>query len=225
MVFTHHKIYFDIARTKSFLNNLRSLFNRNPVRNDASAIFSGSAFPSSFTMFKQLINSLIAFIRTFITVFTLPYPVIQTFYTNRAFTGSMAFNTHNFRTPLFMRQPFYRLLFHRLGKLHQLRLLMVPLLRSSLSAQRHIFDSKSASLGDIPVQLSANRRGMNPNFLSNPFLVHSSLKKGLNLVSLYQTELCVFLRHKQSKDCATQSNDKMPLKAFCHLHSKIALIS
>ena len=42
------------------------------------------------------------------------------------------------------------------------------------------------------VQFPTNGRGMNSNFLSNPFLFHSCLKKGLNLIPLYQIELCIF---------------------------------
>jgi hypothetical protein len=56
-------------------------------------------------------------------------------------------------------------------------------------------------------------------------LTPTRLEEGLNLIPLFKTELGVVFRHRQSKDCTTWSNDKMPSKAFYRLFLKIALIS
>src|SRR5574343_763326 len=120
-------------------------------------------------MLKQLIYPLVTLVCSLISVFTLPYPLIQPFQTYRAFACSVAFHTNTLGTPFFMGQPFDGLLFHRIGKLHRFRLLLVALVRFTLGAFGHVLSSCPTSFSNVPVQFPTNSRGMNTNFLSNPF--------------------------------------------------------
>jgi hypothetical protein len=195
------------------------------MKDDSSVFFSCSALSSALTMFKVVVNIFITFLDSFFTMLTMPDPLVQPLSTYRAFTRLTANKTYNLRTPLLIAQPLRGLLLHYPAKLNQLGLKLMTLIRSSLSIAGNILSRCETSVGDIPVQLSAYRRGVNSNLLSNHFLFHSCLNKGLKLIPLYQTELCVVFRLKQFKDYTTPSNDKIPSKAFCHLFSKIALIT
>ena len=57
------------------------------------------------------------------------------------------------------------------------------------------------------------------------FLTPTRLHEGLKSIPLFKAELGVVFRHRQSKDCTTWSNDKMPSKAYYRLFLKITLIS
>jgi hypothetical protein len=168
MVFAHYKIYLNIAGTKPLLDNLRLLFNRHPIMDNFSTILSCSPFPSWFAMLEKLINPLVALTSSFITVFTLPYPLIQPFNTYWAFACFITICTNDFRAPFFLGEPFYRLLFHVLGKLHHLRLNLMPQLRFSLSVIGEIIIASSVSFGSIAEQFSTNSRWMNTYLLRNP---------------------------------------------------------
>ena len=210
MVFTRHKIYFYITRSYSLLNDFRPFYNRYTIRNNATSIFPITSLSSTFTMLKMLIYSFIGLISSLISMFTLTDPLTQTLCTQMAFIRYITLNTNQFRTPLFYRQPFYCLILHLWSKLHQFGFKVVSLIRPTMSVSSQIMPTFHIYLGNIPFQFSANSGRIYSKFMGHHFLFHSCLNKGFNLISLFQTELCIFFRHKQSKDCTTRSNGKIP---------------
>jgi hypothetical protein len=63
-------------------------------------------------MLQKVVDLLERFVNSFITMFTLTYPLIQRFYTHWTFTGFVALNTDDRRTPFFFRKPSDSLLFN-----------------------------------------------------------------------------------------------------------------
>jgi hypothetical protein len=177
MILIHHKIYFNITRENTFLNNLRSLLNRNPVMYNSSAILPGSSFLPAFTMLQKVVDLLIGLIRGFITAFTLPDPSIRRFYTHGAFTRTITFNADDRRTTFFLRKPLNSLFFHLGRKLRHLMLNGMSLIRFTLGIGCNIITCCSTSLGNIPAKLSAYSRRMNPNFPGNNFCFIPAFKK------------------------------------------------
>jgi len=60
--------------------------------------------------------------------------------------------------------------------------------------------------------------------LGNFFLTPTRLVESINLMTLFKTELGVVLRHRQSNDCSTWSNDKIPSTSFYRWFLKNILI-
>ena len=183
--------YYNITETLPFLHDVWSFFDWHPMLNKAPVISSAPPFSASFAMPEMLIKSLVTFVCSLITVLTLPYPLIQPFFTHRAKPCIMTDHANYFRAPLLFDQSFCSLLFNRCRERNLLRLVAVPLCSFTLGTFRSVFPSRFPAPGRIPAYFPANRGGMNSNFLSNHFLFHSCPKKGLNLISLYQSELCV----------------------------------
>ena len=100
---------------------------------------------------------------------------------------------------LFIIQAFYCLFLLGMGKLDQFRRKLMTLVRFTLGILSKILTSRPTSFGNVAVQLSTYGRRMDTNFQSNHFLFHSSLKKGPNLIPLYQTELSVIFCHSNQK--------------------------
>jgi hypothetical protein len=225
MVLTHHLINFKISSTDFFLHNIGTFFNWNSTMNSTPSALSGTTLTSASTMFQKVINLLMWLICSFVSMFTLPYQLIQRFYAHRAFTGFVVFNVNELRSPLFICKPLNGLLLHWLGNFNQLLCIPMLLICFTLGILSKIITRCSSSFSNIAVQFSTNCRGLITNFQGYYFLFHSRLEESLNLIPLDQTEVIVFFRHKQSNDCTTQSNDKMPLKAFRHFFLKIAIIT
>ena len=78
--------------------------------NNTSAILSGTAFPSAFTMPQKVVDLLKGFVSCLVAMLTLPYPLIQRLSAHRTFTRFNTFNTNKLRAPFFIIQPFYRCL-------------------------------------------------------------------------------------------------------------------
>jgi hypothetical protein len=163
--------------------------------NNASAILSGTAF----TMPQKIVDLLKGFISSFVAMLTLPYLFIQRLSAHSKFARFNTFNTNKFRAQFFMFQPFYRLFLHGMGKLYHFRLKLMTMVRFTLSILWHINTGCSAPFGNIAVQLSTYGKRINTNFLSNHFLFHSILNKGLNLIPLYQTEVSVIFCNSNQK--------------------------
>ena len=167
--------------------------------NNTSDILSGTAFTSAFTMPQKVVDLLKRFVSCLDTMLTLLYPLIKRLSAHRTLACFNTFNTNKFRAPLFIIQPFYRLLLYGMGKLDHFRLKLMALVHFTLGILSKILTSCPTSFGSIAVQLSTYDRRKNTNFLSNHFLFHSSLKKGLNLLPLYQSEVSVIFCHSNQK--------------------------
>lgn len=154
MTFTHHEIYFNITRTNTFLDNLGSFLNRNPVVYNPSAIMPDFRGSSASAILKQVINLLIRLIKSFITMFTLPNPLVQKFCNHWTFTSSVAFNTYDFRAQFLLRKPMDGLFFHLGRKLSHLVLNGMSMICFTQGIGRNIIISCSSSLGKIPAQFS-----------------------------------------------------------------------
>jgi len=63
------------------------------VENNTSAILSGSTFPPTSAMLEMIVNLLVPHFRRLIAMFTLPYPLVQRFYTHWTFSGFVSLNT------------------------------------------------------------------------------------------------------------------------------------
>ena len=137
--------------------------------------------------------------------------------TNRAIANLFAFNTNQLRTPLFHRQPLNSLFLHCQTKLHQLGLIMVSLIRSSLRIRSQIRSSCPSSLGGISSQFPTNSGRIYSKFRCNLILFHSGLNKGFNLISLYQTKLSVIFCHSNQKVALLGQKAKSYQKLFCLL--------
>jgi hypothetical protein len=72
--------------------------------NNNSAVFSGTMLPSAFGMLQKSLDLLKRFVNSFITMFTLTYPLIQLLYNHWTFTGFVAINTYDLRTPFFLQK-------------------------------------------------------------------------------------------------------------------------
>ena len=210
MVFTHHKIYFNITQPGLFVYNFRPAFNRYTILNNTPIILSGTSLPPAFAMLQVIIDLLVPFISRFIAVFTPPYPLIYPLSIYWAFTRFLAFDADDFMAPRVLRQPLNGLLLYIIRKLNNFWLGKVPVISFTLCISRQIFTSSLSMLGYVSAQLSANGRRMNPNFKSNNFLLNSYLKKGFNLISLYQTELSVIFRHRNQKIALLSQMAKCP---------------
>jgi hypothetical protein len=99
------------------------------------------------------------------------------------------------------------------GSIHYLTLLSLLIIALLTTALCLFLSIRRPHLAILRLN-SLHMRRMNPNLQGNLFLFHSRLKGSLNLIPLYQTEVSVFFGHKQSKDCTSRSNGKMPLKAL-----------
>jgi hypothetical protein len=99
VVFSNHKINLNITWSFSLFYHFWSFINRYTIMNNTSAVFSGTTLPSAFAMLQKVVDLLKGFVSSFITMFTLPYPLIQRFFTYWTFTGYVALNTNDLRTP------------------------------------------------------------------------------------------------------------------------------
>ncbi len=97
--------------------------------NNTSAVFSGTTLPSTFAMLQKVVDLLKVFVSSFITMFTLPYPLIQLFYTHWTLPGFVTLKTYDLRTPFFIRKPSNNLLFHLGTKLDNFMLNKVSWVR------------------------------------------------------------------------------------------------
>ena len=187
MVFAYHEIYFNITQPGSFINNFRPFFNWYTILNDIPVIPPGTSLSPAFSMFHVFIDLLIPFINRFITVLTLPYPLINPLSTYWAFSGFVSNGTYDFRAPLVLRQSLDSLIFHISIKLNNFWLAEVPVIGFALCISRQVSPSGLSTLCNVSAQFPANGRGINPNFPGYYLLLHSCLNKGLNLIPLYQT--------------------------------------
>jgi hypothetical protein len=199
VIFTHHKIYFNVTQPGSLVYNFGPAFNRYTIVNNTSVILSGTSLPPAFTVLQVIIDLLVSFISRFIAVFTLPYLLIYPLGTYWTFFRFFSYDADDFRTPLILRQPLNGLLLHIIREFNNFWLGKVPVVSFTLCISRQIFTSSLSTLCNVSAQFSANGGRMNPNFKCNDFLLNSYLKKGFNLISLYQTELCVIFRRRNPK--------------------------
>ncbi len=143
--------------------------------NNTSAVFSGTTLPSRFAMLQKLIDLIKKFVSGFIAMFTLPYPLIQRFYTHWTFTSFVALNTDELRTPFFIRKPSNSLLFDLSRKLDNFMFNEVSLVRFSLCIGSKILTRSSSSLSDDSEQLSAYGRRIKTSIRCCHFLFHFGL--------------------------------------------------
>ena len=77
-----------------------------------------------------------------------------------------------------------------------------------------------ASSSRIAPKFPADGRRMYPDLLGDFFLIPTRLEEGLNLITLFKTELGLVFFHVQCKDCTARSNGiKGPQRSFCRLFS------
>lgn len=182
MIFTQHKIHFNIVWPDSLFNHLRSFFDGYTIMNNSSAIFSITLFSSAFTMLQMLINSFVSLLCRSVTIFILPNPLIDPHRTYGTLTRSLTFHANQFRTPLLMLQPSHSLIFHCSSKTYQLWLLMLSLIRSALGIVSYIHTGCYSPLCRISSQLPTNSGSMNANFFRYFLLFYSGLNKSMNLM-------------------------------------------
>ena len=156
---------------------------------------------------------------------TRPYSLIETFVANGAKAGFIAPNANQFRAPFIDLKPLNGHLLHAIVEFKGFGFVGMAFSRLALGNSGAITTCCGASSSRIAPIFPADGRRMHPDLLGDFFLIPTRLEEGLNLIPLFKTELGVVFRHRQSKDCTTWSNDKMPSKAFYRLFLKIALIS
>ncbi len=103
--------------------------------------------------------------------------------------------------PLVVRKQLNGLFFHIIRKLNNFWLSNLPVI--------------NLTLGNVSAQFSTNGRRLNSNLLNNHFLFYSSLYMGLNLISLYQTEVRETFCQSNQKFALFGQMAKWPLNAFC----------
>jgi hypothetical protein len=161
--------------------------------NNTSTIFSGSAFSSLSTMLKMVIHRFVRFIIQGISFFRITYQLINPFYADWTLLGFVANYADQLRAPLVFRRPFNSLFFHIVTKLYKFRLVHVWIIYFAFRVVSKLKTSCSSALRNISSKLTAVCRWMYSNLFCNEFLFHTCLKKSFNLISLYQTELCVVI--------------------------------
>jgi hypothetical protein len=119
--------------------------------NNTSDIFSGTAFPSLFTMPQKVVNLLKMFVSCLVAMLTLQYPLIKILSANRTFARFNTFKINKLRAPLLIIHPFYRLFLHGIGKLVQFRLKLMSMVRFTLGILIKILSSRPTSFGNIAV--------------------------------------------------------------------------
>jgi hypothetical protein len=150
----NHKINLNITWSFSLFYHFWSFIKRHTFMNNTYAVFSGTTLPCAFALLQKVINLLKAFVSRFIDMFTLPYSLIQLFFTYRTFTGFVALNTDDLRTPFFFRKPSDSLLFHIGRKPDNFMLNKVSMIRFPLCIGcNNILTHSSSSLSYVFGQL------------------------------------------------------------------------
>jgi hypothetical protein len=99
VILAHHLVHFDIPNTLPRLNNSGAVLYGDSTGDYNPRIASESSFTSSMPMTEVLVQSHKGLMRSFVTILTSPYPLIETFVTNGAKTGFFAPNVNQFSAP------------------------------------------------------------------------------------------------------------------------------
>jgi hypothetical protein len=225
VILAHHQVHFDIPYALSGFNNSGAVLYGDSTRNNTPRIAPETSFTPSMSMAEVLVQSLKGLIRALVTMLTSPNPLIEAFVANRAEAGFFAPNANQFRAPFLDLKPLNGHLFHAIVEFKGFGFVGMAFSRLALGISGAITTCCGTSLSRIAPKFPADGRRMYTDLLGDCFLTPTRLEEGLNLIPLFKTELGVVFRHRQSKDCTTWSNDKMPSKAFYRLFLKIALIS
>ncbi len=225
MILSNHQINFNITQTCPAVHDFGSFGDRRTIGDDTPCILPITAFTASAAVFQVCIKLLEFLFPLSVSMFAFPDPVVQPFMAHRALSRFFSLLADQFRAPLFLLKHLNRIFLHSVIKLQQLGLVLMTSFRLLMSSFRLINTGFSSSSSRIPPQFSRNRRRMNADHLCYKLLLHSCLKKGFNLIPLYQTELGVIFCHRNAKIALLGQTAKSPKKLLCRLFLKIALIS
>jgi len=108
------------------------------MQNNTPIIFFISPFTPSPTMPEVLVELFVISVFFFIAMFTCPYPLINSFMTQRTFSCFISFSTDQLWAPFIHCELFYNQLFHGKGEKHLLGFILMPLIRFSLGIRSDI---------------------------------------------------------------------------------------
>jgi hypothetical protein len=195
VILFHHQVYFDIPYAFPGLNNSGAVLYGDSTRDHTPRI-------------------------ALVAMLARPHPLIETFVANGTKAGFIAPNANQFRAPFIDLKPLNGHLLHAIIEFKGFGFVGMAFSRLAPSISGAITTCCGASSSRIAPKFPADSRRMYPDLLGDFFLTPTHLEEGLNLISLFKTELDVVFFHVQCKDCTARSKGiKGPQRSFCRLFS------